>query len=130
MGEWDEDDQDFDAWGGDVRQLGVARGMYSSGSAPPAWSMFEPKASGATTPAAKEAAAEHVKVDEKNSALGLRDWLLDLDNVGFLLCYLGELKQNFNSLAQVVDVYAAEGKINPQFFEDFGVRKLGHRRLF
>merc|ERR1719191_501262 len=72
--------------------------------------------------------AAPVKTVIDNSSLGLKDWLLDLDDVGFLLCYLGELKQNFDSLAQVVDVYAAEGKINPQFFEDFGVRKLGHRR--
>eukprot|EP00404_Azadinium_spinosum_P042048 CAMPEP_0180827152 /NCGR_PEP_ID=MMETSP1038_2-20121128/73991_1 /TAXON_ID=632150 /ORGANISM="Azadinium spinosum, Strain 3D9" /LENGTH=48 /DNA_ID= /DNA_START= /DNA_END= /DNA_ORIENTATION= len=37
---------------------------------------------------------------------------------------------NFDSLAQIVDIYVKAGELNKQFFEDVGVKKLGHKRLF
>jgi len=67
---------------------------------------------------------------QKNLGLPFHEWLMQLDDVGFLMEYHGELRQNFDSLAQVVDVYAPAGELDPQFFDDLGVTKLGHRRLF
>lgn len=62
--------------------------------------------------------------------LKFHEWLMELDSVGFLMVYYGELRQNFDSLAQVVNVYAPAGELDPKFFADLGVNKLGHRRLF
>lgn len=79
---------------------------------------------------ARGLAAEGQRRGDGALALSFREWLLELDKVGFLMAYLGELQRSFGSLAQVVETYAPEGALDPRFFEDLGVRKLGHRRLF
>jgi len=63
-------------------------------------------------------------------AVPLHDWLIELDDVGFLMEYHEGLRRHFDSLAQVIDSYAPAGELDPRFFDDLGVRKLGHRRLF
>lgn len=68
--------------------------------------------------------------DKANQETKLDDWLMELDGVGFMMEYHCGLKQNFNSLAQVVEAYASRGEFSPDFFDDLQVKKLGHRRLF
>lgn len=65
-----------------------------------------------------------------SKAMPLHEWLMELDDVGFLMEYHNGLKRNFDSLNQVIDVYASDGALDPRFFHDLKVEKLGHRRLF
>eukprot|EP00811_Abedinium_folium_P004436 NODE_14084_length_1129_cov_12.336327.p1 GENE.NODE_14084_length_1129_cov_12.336327~~NODE_14084_length_1129_cov_12.336327.p1 ORF type:complete len:278 (+),score=75.49 NODE_14084_length_1129_cov_12.336327:190-1023(+) len=71
------------------------------------------------------------------------EWLLTIDQLGFVVCYHDAIVAHFDSPAQVVDVYArrvppGEGGgsapsailLDERFFEDVGIQKLGHRRLF
>jgi len=69
--------------------------------------------------------------------LGLSDWIHSVDNgKGFLLQYEEALLGNYDTLEQVMELYVPEPshdgslRIDPAFFEDLGVAKLGHRRLF
>jgi len=69
--------------------------------------------------------------------LSLSDWIHSVDNnKGFLLQYEEALLGNYDTLEQVMELYVPEPshdgslRIDPAFFEDLGVAKLGHRRLF
>lgn len=66
-------------------------------------------------------------------------WLREMDDLGFLATYHDAIAGHFDSVAQVVDVYADDGTGGrggvvgvavPRFLDDMGIRKLGHRRLF
>jgi len=65
-----------------------------------------------------------------STKLSFYDWLLELDELGFLMEYHNVLIKHFKSLEQVLETYAPSGQLEPRFFCDMGVRKLGHRRLF
>lgn len=63
-------------------------------------------------------------------------WLYDLDAIGFLNDYHDTIVGNFDSPAQVLDVYARRREdgqtvvLAEKFLDEMGVQKLGHRRLF
>ncbi|CAE7021871.1 unnamed protein product [Symbiodinium natans] len=76
----------------------------------------------ATSPRRVHAAAE---------SSSLKDWLLSLDHSGFLVQYHDNIASKLDSVTQVVATYMKDsGEVDSQFFEDAGVTKLGHRRLF
>eukprot|EP00927_Polykrikos_kofoidii_P027084 TRINITY_DN23961_c0_g1_i1.p1 TRINITY_DN23961_c0_g1~~TRINITY_DN23961_c0_g1_i1.p1 ORF type:complete len:369 (+),score=56.08 TRINITY_DN23961_c0_g1_i1:204-1310(+) len=60
----------------------------------------------------------------------LEAWLRDLDESGHLQQYHDRLAARFASLRQLYDFYCKEGHLDPAFFENHGIRKLGHRRMF
>ncbi|OLP94629.1 hypothetical protein AK812_SmicGene23325 [Symbiodinium microadriaticum] len=61
----------------------------------------------------------------------LKDWLISLDDSGFLVQYHDSIASKLDSVAQIVETYAKDsGEVDPQFFDDAGITKLGHRRLF
>lgn len=71
--------------------------------------------------------------------MSIEAWLREMDDLGFLAAYHDAIAGHFDSVAQIVDVYAdapaggggvAVGIAVPRFLDDMGVRKLGHRRLF
>lgn len=59
-----------------------------------------------------------------------RDWLESLDDTLFLLQYHDNIVANFDSLEQVHDIYFKRGQLTQSFFDDLGIKKLGHRRIF
>mmetsp|Transcript_88652 Transcript_88652/g.264461 ORF Transcript_88652/g.264461 Transcript_88652/m.264461 type:complete len:205 (+) Transcript_88652:99-713(+) len=62
--------------------------------------------------------------------MSIKEWLLNLDDSGFLVQYHDSIASKLDSLEQIVDVYVQGGEIDKQFFADAGVKKLGHKRLF
>lgn len=65
----------------------------------------------------------------------IESWLREMDEVGFLMPYYDRLAAVFDSPGQVADVYAQGGTagattLDPKFFDDIGITKVGHRRLF
>merc|ERR1711862_681900 len=67
--------------------------------------------------------------------MSMDQWLGIVDDEGMLLCYGDELLQCYDTVEQVVRVYARVGpdgstSLDPMFFKDIHIRKLGHRRMF
>jgi len=74
--------------------------------------------------------------------LSFREWLETIDSRGSLLQYEGALECQLDSLPHLLSVYVRrasgdreEGRgrgptLDESFFEDAGIRKMGHRRLF
>lgn len=67
--------------------------------------------------------------------LSIGAWLFTLDGTGGLKEYEEILTQDYDTVAQIVSVYVKRGAdgsrtLEPDFFNDMGVRKVGHRRLF
>jgi len=63
--------------------------------------------------------------------LSIKDWLSSLDDSGFLVQYHDCIASELDSLEQIVDVYVKkDGEVDKRFFEDAGIKKLGHKRLF
>lgn len=62
--------------------------------------------------------------------LPFREWLESMDESLFLMQYHDEIASNFDSLEQIHDIYVNAGEIGRTFFEDVGIKKLGHRRIF
>lgn len=60
----------------------------------------------------------------------LAAWLQVLDETGYLMQYHDRLASRFGSLQELHDAYFRNGALDAAFFEDVGVRKLGHRRMF
>ncbi|CAL1168266.1 unnamed protein product [Cladocopium goreaui] len=64
-------------------------------------------------------------------AMSLKDWLESLDEDGFLVQYHDKLASGLDSIEQMLVAYTKQdGEIDPKFFEDVDIKKLGHRRLF
>lgn len=61
---------------------------------------------------------------------GLAEWLRAVDDEEHLLQYLGPLRRRCVSALEAVRLYQAPDGVNPRLYEDLGVRKIGHRRLF
>lgn len=59
-----------------------------------------------------------------------RDWLESLDDSLFLMQYHDRIAATFDSLTQVYEIYVEDGELKGSFFEDAGIKKLGHRRIF
>lgn len=59
-----------------------------------------------------------------------REWLEGLDDSLFLLQYHDRLVADFDSLEQIHEIYFRGGELSKSFFEDTGIKKLGHRRIF
>lgn len=67
------------------------------------------------------------------NAAALREWLREADNgLGYLVeAYLDRLLELCGSLRNVESSYALpDGGLDQRFYDDVGVRKLGHRRFF
>lgn len=62
--------------------------------------------------------------------MNMKDWLMSLDDSGFLAQYHDGIAAKLDSLEQLVDVYVKDGELDKQFFSDTGIKKLGHKRLF
>merc|ERR1711972_828219 len=67
--------------------------------------------------------------------LSIGAWLFTIDGTGGLFEYEKPITQDYETVAQIVSVYVKRGAdgsrtLEPDFFNDFGVRKTGHRRLF
>lgn len=85
---------------------------------------------GTTGPTAATSAAQ-VTGTARSLGGSLEDWLGAVDDEGFLLPYLGGLHDRFASPAEVVHAYGkGDGGVDPRLFQDLGVHRLGHRRLF
>jgi len=70
-------------------------------------------------------------VDHQGHNSRIKDWLHEVDGEGFLMRYLAQLEQRFSSPSEVIDAYMLDGRlVNVALFEEFGVKRLGHRRLF
>merc|ERR1711976_524330 len=59
-----------------------------------------------------------------------KDWLESMDDSLFLMQYHDQIVANFDSLEQVHQIYFRNGELSKTFFEDTGIKKLGHRRIF
>ncbi|CAE7216352.1 unnamed protein product, partial [Symbiodinium microadriaticum] len=78
-----------------------------------------------------EALASPRRVCMALESCSLKDWLISLDDSGFLVQYHDSIASKLDSVAQIVETYAKDsGEVDPQFFDDAGITKLGHRRLF
>merc|ERR1719388_358063 len=78
----------------------------------------------------EEEKPEKIIPSENVVAVGLREWLKTVDESGALDCYLNILASNFDSVMHIVDSYVDSGKLDKQFFDDLGIKKLGHKRKF
>lgn len=93
---------------------------------------------GAAAPAAAVAAAPATgqpQVAFAGLPTSIEAWLREMDEVGFLAGYHDILVAHFDSPAQVIDIYVRRGQegqpeLDPRFFSEMGIQKLGHRRLF
>lgn len=139
-----EDITEFDQWGGDRRQLGVRRGMYD-----PAISPQNVQESGkaedsmirdtiqerggapeSSRPLSDSALPNCEPVATKLPGPSIIEWLEDIDFF-VLVAYGKAMKERFASAGEVVDAYMqTSDAVSERFFQDFGVTKLGHRRLF
>mmetsp|Transcript_48104 Transcript_48104/g.85364 ORF Transcript_48104/g.85364 Transcript_48104/m.85364 type:complete len:412 (+) Transcript_48104:128-1363(+) len=79
--------------------------------------------------AVASAAAEPPKVNP-HLRLSFREWLENMDDSMFLMQYHDQIVANFDSLEQVHEIYFKDGELRGTFFEDIGIKKLGHRRIF
>lgn len=64
----------------------------------------------------------------------IRAWLLDMDSNGALLQYQSGAEANFDSVAQIVNLYTrvdsnGQTALDPLLFQDLGIKKVGHQRL-
>jgi len=57
-------------------------------------------------------------------------WLEAVDTTCFLVHYYEALTERFDSVEQVIELYVKNNELQKTFFDDAGIRKLGHRRLF
>lgn len=91
-----------------------------------------PAAGPATTASVSAPKGDAPKAAERAAllALSIKDWLAGLDDSGFVTQYHDQITSNFDSLDQIVDIYVRGGELDKQFFEDVGIKKLGHKRLF
>lgn len=64
------------------------------------------------------------------TSLAIKEWLLSLDDGGFMAQYHDTLTSNFDSLEQIRDIYVKGDELQKSFFDDVGIKKLGHKRLF
>lgn len=63
--------------------------------------------------------------------MSLKEWLNAVDDEGHLMKYLASICERFSTLSEVVQTYRCDGgHVDPRLFEDFGIKRLGHRRLF
>jgi len=105
---------------------------------------------GAVKPKAAEVTLQRVEPDERKAYpsdglrvkskeespavrkfnMNMKDWLMSLDDSGFLAQYHDSIAAKLDSLEQLVDVYVKDGELDQQFFSDTGIKKLGHKRLF
>lgn len=58
-----------------------------------------------------------------------KEWLEGMDDSKFLMQYHDQIVANFDSLEQVHEIYFRNGELSKAFFEDTGIKKLGHRRI-
>lgn len=75
---------------------------------------------------------EQVRLSKQEEAkkMGFHEWLKSIDESCFLLQYHDNVSENFDSLEQILDIYFKNGEIQKAFFDDAGIKKLGHRRIF
>lgn len=67
---------------------------------------------------------------EDAKKMSFKAWLESMDESRFLLQYHDQIAENFDSLEQIVDIYFKNNEIQKAFFDDAGIKKLGHRRIF
>jgi len=87
------------------------------------------------------AAAGHLAAERREALLCYADclsvdtWLLAIDERGTLLEYSERLARDYDNARQIVGVYTkawpdGSASLEPEFFDELGVSRLGHRRLF
>jgi len=74
--------------------------------------------------------AERKTKQDEVKQMSFDKWLSSMDESRFLLQYHDQIADNFDSLEQIVDIYFKNGEIQKAFFDDAGIKKLGHRRIF
>lgn len=74
--------------------------------------------------------AADVHKDNPSLNKSFKEWLQGMDESLFLLQYHDRLAADFDSVAQVVSIYFRDRAVSKAFFEDVGIKKLGHRRIF
>ncbi|CAE8676529.1 unnamed protein product, partial [Polarella glacialis] len=119
---------------------GGLRAQVKAKAAPPPLAAPSPAAPSAARQPAAPSAARQPEVSAVTGdwrSMDLGSWLRSVDSgKGFLLQYEAALTSNYDTLEQVVDVYVKppgqDGRVNidKMFFDDIGVEKVGHRRLF
>jgi len=68
---------------------------------------------------------------QAGASSSLKEWLNAVDDEGYLIRYLGVLGKQFASPVDIIQAYCPQGGgLDPRFFDDIGVTRLGHRRLF
>merc|ERR1712032_1611699 len=65
----------------------------------------------------------------------VQEWLSVVDECGMLVQYADALIKNFQSVEQIVTAYtkvSVDGStsVEPRFFDDLHIKKLGHKRMF
>jgi len=86
----------------------------------------------------KSPGAVHIAVEALETSvadLPIADWLQSIAQNGALLPYRDALANRYHTVVQIIGAYVSvngEGLVclKPAFFEDIGVSKAGHRRLF
>eukprot|EP00747_Dinoflagellata_sp_TGD_P169682 gnl/TRDRNA2_/TRDRNA2_199309_c0_seq1.p1 gnl/TRDRNA2_/TRDRNA2_199309_c0~~gnl/TRDRNA2_/TRDRNA2_199309_c0_seq1.p1 ORF type:complete len:325 (+),score=62.24 gnl/TRDRNA2_/TRDRNA2_199309_c0_seq1:72-977(+) len=104
-----------------------AASTAAAGAKPPAVAPAAPAAAASSGAAVQP---QQVAATGKTFGMSIKDWLMSLDDSGFLVQYHDPIVAKFDSLEQIVDVYVKKGVFNQQFFEEAGIKKLGHKRLF
>merc|ERR1712150_37938 len=59
-----------------------------------------------------------------------KTWLEILDESRYLMQYHDDIAENFDTIKQILELYFRNGEIQKEFFEDVGIKKVGHRRIF
>lgn len=107
------------------------REALESGQSPPVFSSELGAATGTYAPVPQPVPAPQELV-AANPLLrqSFREWLESMDDSLFLMQYHDRLVADFDSLEQIHEIYFRSGELSKSFFEDTGITKLGHRRIF
>jgi len=73
--------------------------------------------------------ASPLACNDSHLRLSFRQWLEEMDESLFLMQYHDSIASNFDSVQQIHEIYFKNGELRPMFFEDVGIKKLGHRRI-
>lgn len=101
---------------------------YRTPASPPAPS--PPPSAPVAPPEPRQAPRPQGAEADPRLRVSFREWLEALDDSLFLVQYHDRIASNFDSLAQVHEIYVQGGELQSAFFEDAGIKKLGHRRIF
>lgn len=84
----------------------------------------------APTQSREPAPAPSPKTSSVHLRQSFKEWLEGMDDSMFLMQYHDEIVANYDSLEQIHEIYFRNSELSPAFFDDVGIKKLGHRRIF